>query len=106
MGIKLGMQLWNQVYPWTEALAAARRVESLGYDSLWTWEHAYACMGDPLQDTFDAYTLLAAWSQATSDVELGVLVGANRRVSLHIQIKTREVSAVQWRVGYSPATRS
>ena len=62
MPIKLGLQPWNQVYTWPEALAAARRAESLQYDSLWTWEHAYACMGDPLQDTFDSYTLLAAWS--------------------------------------------
>jgi len=49
----------------------------LGYDQLWTWEHALAAMGDPDQDTFDAYTLLSAWSQVTSRVELGVLTGAN-----------------------------
>jgi alkanesulfonate monooxygenase SsuD/methylene tetrahydromethanopterin reductase-like flavin-dependent oxidoreductase (luciferase family) len=34
-------------------------------------------MGAPDQDTFDAYTLLAGWSQATSQVRLGVLTGAN-----------------------------
>jgi alkanesulfonate monooxygenase SsuD/methylene tetrahydromethanopterin reductase-like flavin-dependent oxidoreductase (luciferase family) len=34
-------------------------------------------MGTPDQDTFDAYTLLAGWSQATSKVQLGVLTGAN-----------------------------
>jgi hypothetical protein len=28
-------------------------------------------MGDPDQDTFDAYTLLSAWSQVTSRVEWG-----------------------------------
>jgi alkanesulfonate monooxygenase SsuD/methylene tetrahydromethanopterin reductase-like flavin-dependent oxidoreductase (luciferase family) len=77
MRVKLGLQLWNQVFTWPDAREAARRAEELGYDSLWTWEHAYACMGDPHQDTFDAYTLLAGWSQATSSVELGVLVGAN-----------------------------
>lgn len=77
MGIRLGLQLWNQVFSWSEARDAAKRAESLGYDQLWTWEHALAAMGDPDQDTFDAYTLLSAWSQVTSRVELGVLTGAN-----------------------------
>lgn len=77
MTIRLGRQLWNQVFGWAEARDAAIRVEALGYDELWTWEHALACMGSPDQDTFDAYTLLTAWSQVTSRVRLGVLTGAN-----------------------------
>jgi alkanesulfonate monooxygenase SsuD/methylene tetrahydromethanopterin reductase-like flavin-dependent oxidoreductase (luciferase family) len=77
MGIKLGLQLWNQVFDWPSAAAAARRADELGYDHLWSWEHVMAVMGDPNQDTFDAYTLLAAWSQITSRVKLGVLTGAN-----------------------------
>lgn len=77
MSVRFGLQLWNQVYTWPEAREAARRAEALGYDSLWTWEHALACMGDPHQSTFDAYTLLSAWSQVTSSAALGVLVGAN-----------------------------
>ncbi|MFP3913844.1 MAG: LLM class flavin-dependent oxidoreductase [Actinomycetota bacterium] len=75
--MKLGLQLWNQVFSWTEARQAAVRAEELGYDSLWTWEHALSCMGPPDQDTFDAYTLLTAWSQVTTKVRLGVLTGAN-----------------------------
>ena len=77
MSVKFGLQLWNQVYTWQEARDAARRGEALGYDSLWTWEHALAGIGDPHQDTLDAYTLLAAWSQVTFRATLGVLVGAN-----------------------------
>lgn len=55
----------------------ALRAEELGYDHLWSWEHLLACNGDPHQDTFDAYTLLTAWSQITSRVKLGVLTGCN-----------------------------
>ncbi len=77
MGITFGLQLWNQVYTWPEAREAAIRAEQLGFDGLWTWEHALACMGSPDQPTFDAYTLLAGWSQVTSRVTLGVLTGAN-----------------------------
>jgi alkanesulfonate monooxygenase SsuD/methylene tetrahydromethanopterin reductase-like flavin-dependent oxidoreductase (luciferase family) len=77
MGIQLGLQLWNQVYDWPDARRAALRAEELGYDHLWSWEHLVACDGDPDQDTFDAYTLLTAWSQVTSRVRLGVLTGCN-----------------------------
>jgi alkanesulfonate monooxygenase SsuD/methylene tetrahydromethanopterin reductase-like flavin-dependent oxidoreductase (luciferase family) len=77
MRVKLGLQLWNQVFSWHEARDAAVRAEALGYDSLWTWEHALAAMGPSDQDTFDAYSLLSAWSQVTSKVSLGVLTGAN-----------------------------
>lgn len=77
MGINLGLQLWNQVYDWPEARRGALRAEELGYDHLWSWEHLLAVDGDPRQDTFDAYTLLTAWSQITSRVKLGVLTGCN-----------------------------
>lgn len=77
MSLTFGVQLWNQVYSWAEARDAAIEIEALGYEQLWTWEHAMAVMGDPYQDTFDAYTMLAAWSGVTSRVELGVLTGAN-----------------------------
>ena len=77
MGIKLGLQLWNQVYSWPEARYATLRAEELGYDHLWSWEHLLAGDGDPDQETFDAYTLLSAWSQITSRVKLGVLTGCN-----------------------------
>ncbi len=77
MPIRLALNPWNQVFTWPESRALAVRSEELGYDELWTWEHVLACMGEPDQDTFDAYTLLTAWSQVTSRVQLGVLVTAN-----------------------------
>jgi alkanesulfonate monooxygenase SsuD/methylene tetrahydromethanopterin reductase-like flavin-dependent oxidoreductase (luciferase family) len=46
MTVKLGLQLWNQVFSWEKSRKAAKRAEELGYDSLWTWEHALACMGE------------------------------------------------------------
>lgn len=77
MSLVFGVQPWNQVFSWAEARHAATGIEELGYDQLWTWEHALAVMGDPYQDTFDAYTLLTAWSGVTRRVDLGVLTGAN-----------------------------
>ncbi|HXG26970.1 MAG TPA: LLM class flavin-dependent oxidoreductase [Candidatus Binatia bacterium] len=75
--LKLGINLWSQASDWPTFLAAARRVEDLGYDHLWTWDHLYAIFGDPYQDIHEGYTALAALAQATSRIRLGLLVGAN-----------------------------
>lgn len=75
--LKLGIMLWGQATDWPGQLDAARRVDRLGYDHLWAWDHLYAIFGDPHQPAFEAYASLAAWAVATDHVELGLLVGAN-----------------------------
>ena len=75
--LRLGILLWSQAATWPEILSAARRVDALGYDSLWTWDHVYAIFGDPNQPIFEGYTTLAAWAMATEHARLGLLVGAN-----------------------------
>ena len=75
--LKAGILLWNQAATWTEMLDAARRVDRLGYDHLWAWDHLYAIFGDPYQDFFEGWSLLAAWSRETERASLGLLVGAN-----------------------------
>ncbi|HEY6608873.1 MAG TPA: LLM class flavin-dependent oxidoreductase [Candidatus Limnocylindria bacterium] len=74
---RLGVLLWSQGAEWPELEATARRVDELGYESLWTWDHLYAIFGEPLQPIFEGYTTLAAWAKVTSRVRLGLLVGAN-----------------------------
>jgi F420-dependent oxidoreductase-like protein len=75
--IGLGIQLWAQNTDWASYLAAARRVDELGYDHLWTWDHLLSAVGDPDRPVFEGYTTLAAWAMATSHARLGLLVGAN-----------------------------
>jgi alkanesulfonate monooxygenase SsuD/methylene tetrahydromethanopterin reductase-like flavin-dependent oxidoreductase (luciferase family) len=77
MTTKLGVLLWSQATDWPAFEAAARRVDQLGYDSLWTWDHLYAIFGDPYQPIFEGYTTLAAWSKVTTRARIGLLVGAN-----------------------------
>ena len=75
--VSLGVALWSQASDWPSFLDAAKRVERLGYDHVWTWDHLYAIFGDPLQPIFEGYTALAAWAQATERIRLGLFVGAN-----------------------------
>jgi alkanesulfonate monooxygenase SsuD/methylene tetrahydromethanopterin reductase-like flavin-dependent oxidoreductase (luciferase family) len=74
---KLGAMPWAQATDWAGFEAAAIRIDQLGYDSLWCWDHIYAIFGDPNQPIFEGYTSLAAWAKVTSRVKLGLLVGAN-----------------------------
>jgi len=75
--IRLGIQLWAQNTDWPAYLAAARLVDELGYDHLWTWDHLLSAVGDPDGPVFEGYSTLAAWAAVTDHVKLGLLVGAN-----------------------------
>jgi alkanesulfonate monooxygenase SsuD/methylene tetrahydromethanopterin reductase-like flavin-dependent oxidoreductase (luciferase family) len=75
--LKTGILLWSQAATWPEMLDGAKRVDRLGYDHIWTWDHLYAIFGDPYQPIFEGWTTLAAWAMATEQTRLGLLVGAN-----------------------------
>ena len=75
--LKTGILLWSQAATWPEMVDAAKRVDRLGYDHLWTWDHVYAIFGDPYQPIVEGWTALAGWAMATERTRLGLLVGAN-----------------------------
>jgi len=74
---KLGILLWSQATDWPAFERAARKVDELGYEHLWTWDHLHAIFGEPQQPIFDGYLSVAAWAKVTTRVKLGLLVGAN-----------------------------
>jgi alkanesulfonate monooxygenase SsuD/methylene tetrahydromethanopterin reductase-like flavin-dependent oxidoreductase (luciferase family) len=75
--LRLGILLWSQGSDWAGFLNAARRVDGLGYEHLWTWDHLYAIFGDPYQPIFEGYTALAALAAVIEGTRMGLLVGAN-----------------------------
>jgi alkanesulfonate monooxygenase SsuD/methylene tetrahydromethanopterin reductase-like flavin-dependent oxidoreductase (luciferase family) len=85
--LKLGILLWSQVGTWPDMLDAARRVDRLGYEHLWTWDHINAIYGDWDQPILEGWSLLSAWAMATERVRLGLLVGANTFRNPGIQAK-------------------
>ena len=86
--LKFGILLWNQAASWDEMLDAALRVDRLGYEHLLAWDHLYAIFGDPYQDFFEGWSLLAAWARETEKTRLGLLVGANTFRNPSIVAKT------------------
>jgi alkanesulfonate monooxygenase SsuD/methylene tetrahydromethanopterin reductase-like flavin-dependent oxidoreductase (luciferase family) len=75
--LKTGILLWSQAATWPEFVDAAKRVDRLGYDHVWTWDHVYAIFGDPYQPIFEGWSALSGLAMATERTRLGLLVGAN-----------------------------
>jgi alkanesulfonate monooxygenase SsuD/methylene tetrahydromethanopterin reductase-like flavin-dependent oxidoreductase (luciferase family) len=59
-----------------ELREAALRLESLGFESVWTWDH-YVSWNDPREPVVEGLTTLAGLAEATSRVRVGVLVANN-----------------------------
>lgn len=74
---RLGILLWSQAVGWPEFERAARKIDDLGYEHLWTWDHVHAIFGEPQQPIFEGWAAVAAWAKVTSRIRLGLLVGAN-----------------------------
>jgi alkanesulfonate monooxygenase SsuD/methylene tetrahydromethanopterin reductase-like flavin-dependent oxidoreductase (luciferase family) len=74
--VRLGILPWSQATDWPGLEAAARRIDELGYDHIWAWDHLHAIFGDPDQPFFEGWTTLAAWAKVTRRARLGLLVGA------------------------------
>jgi probable F420-dependent oxidoreductase len=72
--IRIAAQLHPQHGAWPDLRRAALEAEGLGYDILYTWDHFSPLYGEPDGAHFECWSMLAAWADATSRIELGPLV--------------------------------
>ncbi len=70
----LGLDILTYGATWASALETVELADHLGYDGAYTADHLFATGGDPAQPFFEGWTSLAAWSQRTALVDLGLLV--------------------------------
>ncbi len=59
---------------WATTKRVAQRLEAIGYDSLWLYDHFHTVPRPEIEPTFECWTTMAALAEATSTIRLGQLV--------------------------------
>jgi probable F420-dependent oxidoreductase len=72
--IRIAAQIHPQQGTWAGLRGAALEAERLGYDIAYNWDHFFPLYGNRQGPHFEAWSVLAAWAEATSTIEIGPLV--------------------------------
>ncbi len=76
--VRIGVQLQPQHAPvYANIRDAVRRCEDMGVDVVFNWDHFFPLYGDPDGAHFECWTMLGAWAEQTSRIEIGALVSCN-----------------------------